>query len=234
MSKLSKKEIEKALDERIKKMGFKKKKFNYFKQINDNVFYTLSFSFLTKYSDGNIGVDVIVGVLNKTIEDLKFKLTGLNNFDLMLPTISTQIGYLMPDKNYKKWNFVEKKDNSDILNDLLNSIQIYGNEYFEKYMDINQIFNLIEKGGTGVLNHNRDRCLPILYYLKGEKQKGLEFIETAIERQSTPVSDEERTFLQKLAGKNGQVIIGSGVGKVDPEYLKFKENFKLLNQPKAK
>ena len=81
----------------------------------------MSFSFLTKYSDGNIEVDVIVGVLNKTIEDLKFKLTGLNNFDLMLPTISTQIGYLMPEKNYKNWNFIENNDNTKVINDLLYS-----------------------------------------------------------------------------------------------------------------
>jgi hypothetical protein len=229
MSKQLKKEIEKAIDEHIKKMGFKKKKFMYYKQIKHNVFVTLYFSFLTKYSDGNIEVDVTVGVLNKTIEELKYKLTGLNNLDLMLPTISTQIGYLMPEKNYKKWNFIENMDNTIVLNDLFNSIQTYGYPYFEQYLDIKQIFDLIEKGGTGVLNHNRDRCLPILYYLKGEKQKGIEFIETAIERQNTPVSDEERAFLQKLAGKDGQVIIGSGVGKVDPEYLKFKENFKLLD-----
>jgi hypothetical protein len=31
-----------------------------------------------------------------------------------------------------------------------------------------------------------------------------------------------------LAGPDGQVIIGTGYGKVDPEYLKFVEKYKAL------
>jgi hypothetical protein len=72
--------------------------------------------------------------------------------------------------------------------------------------DFNTLFQTFEICGGSVVNVSRDRRLPILYYLKGEKEKGLKFIEEAIERQQQPGGEEQ----------------------FDSNYLDFAERYKSL------
>ncbi len=227
MSKEFLKEVEKGMSAICNKIGFKKKQYYFIKPIENNVIATLNFGMAAHKVQGHIYVNVAIGVSHKNIEELYIKLTEKSNA-LFQATISMQIGYLMPEDSFKEWDFVESTDNSNVFEDLLNCIQTYGFEYIEKMKDFNNLFEAFEKRVSGVLNQSRDRYLPILHYLKGDKQKGIQFIEEAIERQKKPVDDEKKEFLKKLAGSGGQVIIGSGIGKVDPEYLKFAENYSLL------
>ena len=228
MSQLFKKEIEKGLTAISDRIGFKKKKYNFFKPINDNVFATLGFGMATHTEKGHIYVNVTIGVSHKNVEELRTKLTGYNSLEIMQPTIGRQIGYLMPENSFKEWDFAENMDNSHAYEDILKNIQTYGFAYHESMKDFDSLFEAIYQRVPGVLNQGRDRYLPIFYYLKGEKQKGLEAIEDAIERQKQPISEAEKERLKKLAGLGGQVIIGSGYGNVDPEYLKFVDKYITL------
>ncbi|MDD4553606.1 MAG: hypothetical protein PHP04_05345 [Bacteroidales bacterium] len=227
MSKEFIKEIEKGLSTICNKIGFKKKQYYFIKSFNDNVIATLNFGIVSHKVKGHIFVDVGVGVAYNDIEKLYTELTNIDK-SIFKHTISEQLGYLMPHKNYKEWDFVENADNSNTFEDLLNCIQTYGFEYFERMKDFNNLFEAFETRTPGLLNQARDRYLPILYSMKGEKRKGIQFIEEAVERQKKPVDDGKKEFLKKLAGSGGQVIIGNGVGKVDPEYLKFAENYKAM------
>ena len=56
------------------------------------------------------------------------------------------------------------------------------------------------------MNVSRDRRLPILYYLKGEKEKGLKFIEETIKKQQQSI----------------------GMGQLDSDYMEFAERYKDL------
>lgn len=226
MSQIFKKEVEKGLSTICNRIGFKKKKYNFYKPINENVYTTLGFGMALYKVKEHIFVDVMVGVIHKDVEEIKTKLTGYNNLDIMQPTIGLQLGYLMPESSYKEWGFAENADNGHIFEDMLKNIQTYGFAYHEKMRSFDHLFEAIENREPGVLNQARDRYLPILYYMKGDKPGGLKTIEEAIERQKQPVSETQMEELKKLAGPGGQVIIGSGMGQVDPEYLKFAERYK--------
>lgn len=228
MSQVLKKIVEKGLADICDRIGFKKKKYNFYKPINEDVYATLGFGLALHRVREHIYVNATVGVLHKNIEEFKKKLTGYNNLEVMQPTSGLQIGYLMPENIYKEWDFIENTDNSHVFEDILINIQTYGFPYQEKMKDFDNLLEAFEKRVPGILNQARDRYLPIFYYLKGDKQKGLKAIEEAIERQKKPMTEEEIEFLKKLAGTGGQVIVGSGVGKVDPEYLKFAQRFKAL------
>jgi len=220
--------VEKGLVNMCGKIGFKKRKYNFYKPMNELVYATLGFPLAKHVAKGHIYVNVVVGVLHKNVENLYYKLTGYNRLDIMQPTIGNTIDDLIPENSYKEWDFIEGEDNSHLYDDILSCIQTYGFPYQEKMKDFDNLLEAFEKRAPGILNWARDRYLPILYYLKGDKQKGLKFIEEAIERQKQPISETELERLKKLAGPGGQVIIGSGIGKVDPEYLKFAENYKAL------
>lgn len=247
-----KKEVETGLATISKKIGFKKKKYNYYKPINEQVYATLGFSMGTHTNKGHIYVNVTIGVSHKNVEELRAKITGYNSLDIMQPTIGIQIGYLMPVNSFKEWDFVEKEDNSSLYEDILKNIQTYGFVYQDKMKNIDNLFEAFDKNSLGVLTHARDRYLPILYYLKGNKPEGLRVIEESLERQLKFVTDEEikktnsgesivirastdkvdsngfENMLKKIPSGGSIVIVGSGIGKVDPEYLKFVENYKEL------
>ncbi len=225
MSRIFKKEVEKGFSLMSKGMGFKLKKYNFYKPISEMAHATLGFGMATHTDKGHIYVDVTIGVFHKDVEELLNKLTGYNSFDIMQPTIGTQIGYLMPGNSYKEWDFIENKDNSHLYDDILTNIQTYGFAYQEKMKDFDKLLEAFEKREPGIFNSARDRCLPILYYLKGDKQKGLKAIEAAIERQKQPFKESD---LPKLSGEDVLTIIGPGIGKVDPEYLKFAEKYEAL------
>jgi len=221
------KEINENIKLICKQIDFQKKRYYYIKKIDDNVLATLHFGYVRFAKKDHIYVDVTVGVSYKDIESLYIRLLEVEK-NIFRSTIGTQIGYLMPENRYKEWDFVENSDNTHQYEDILKNIKEYGFPYQKRMSDFNNLLQAFEKREPGILNIARDKYLPIMYYLKGEKQKGVEFIKKAIERQQQPVSEEEKKLLKELAGPGGQVIIGSGIGKVDPAYLKFAENYKKL------
>lgn len=226
MSQIFKKEVEKNLTAISNRVGFKKKKYNFYKPISENVYATLGFGMAAHTDKEHIYVNLTIGVSHIDVEEILTKLTGYNSLEIMQPTIGIQIGYLMPDKSFKEWDFVENADNSPLYEDILNGIQTYGFAYQERMKSFDNLFEAFEKRVSGVLNQARDKYLPILYYLKGNKQKGLEAIIEAVERQKKPLRESS---MPKFSGaKEVITIVGSGIGKVDPDYLKFVENYKSL------
>lgn len=218
------KEVEKGLAEICNRMLFKKKQYYFIKPMNASVIATLSFGFILYKAKGHIFIDVAVGVSHNAIEELYAKLTGIDK-SIFKHTISLQLGDVMPGNSYEEWDFVENADNSSVYENLLSCIQTYGFAYQEKMKDFDNLLEPFEKREPGILNYYRDRYLPILYYLKGDKQKGLKAIEAAIERQKQPFKESD---LPKLSGEDVLTIIGPGIGKVDPEYLKFAEKYEAL------
>lgn len=250
MSKQFKKEIEEGLSEMCNAIGFKKKKNHYCKLIKDNVYATLGIG-MSQRIRGHVLVDVTIGVRYEDVEELRNKLTDCKSSKYIQPTIGTQLGYLMPDNDYREWVCIEGADNAPQLNDLSNSIVAYGYKYIDRMANFDNLFEAFAKREPGILIHARDEYLPMLYYLKNEKEKGLKFIEEAIERRSQPMDKEEKASLQKQVGPEGRIlmagedngsidwkqlekleriiIVGSGYnGVIDPLYLKFVENYKAL------
>ncbi len=227
MSKIFEKEIKEGLLELSKKIGYKKKKYFFTKTKDDNITDALLFGLSLYRKPNHTYVDITVGVAHKNVELLYTKLTNKDK-NIFNTTISSQIGYLMPERNYKDWEFSKGKDNTKVFDDILMAIQTYAFPYQEKMANFENLFEAYKKREPGILHIHRDRYLPILYYLKGEKQKGLDFIKEAIERQKKPIDKKEMEIFKKLAGSDGQIIIGGGIGKVDPLYLEFAERYKAL------
>jgi hypothetical protein len=104
-------------------------------------------------------------------------------------------------------------DNIDVVNlELIDVIKSYGLPFIEKYQNPDELLKCVEERKY-ILTENMDYDLPILYYLNGDKQKGLHYIEEGIERKKI-LKDRSITPLSELV--------------ISPTYLRYYENYKEL------
>lgn len=234
-------------------LGFKKKRHYFVKNINKNVFSTISFNTSVCTLKGHTLINPFVGVGYIDVNQLYLTLCDVKN--CVCPTIWQGLGYLMPDNNYKEWDFINEGNNDDVLSDMFSAILLYGEQYWKRLSDFDELFKAVYIRETGLINDRRERLLPVLYYMKGEKQKGVEFIEKTIKRSSIRPTDKEllagqdpnstiilrsgegpkhttdelEKMLRNLPSGGSLHFVGAGYnGHVDPEYLKFAERYKQL------
>lgn len=206
-----------------KELGFKKRKSNFYKPLKEGVFSTIGFGISHYGIAGHSFINVMVGVIYEEVELLSYQLTGYNRLAFMQPQIGTQIGYLMPENKPKIWEFVNNTDNTMTIEDLLYNLKNYAIPYQKKYQEPSVFFDSIDDVNiAGYLI--RDRYLPILYYLRGDKQSGLKVIEEAIERQLHP----NMPIVPSIRGAEVELYVGPAYGRVDPSYLTFAENYRNL------
>ena len=219
------KDFERMIQTDLKTISFQKKKYLFVKQLDENTSGTIGFVIASHRIPGVLFINPVVGVFHKQIEELYSKLTGRDTVKMCFPVISRPIGYLTPANEYMEWEYSEKLNIDEINADILDTIKKFGLPFIEKYRNQDDLLKCIEERKY-ILNDVKDYRLPILYYLRGEKQKGLEAIEASIERQKKPI---DISSIPKFSGFfEDMITIGSGNSTVDPEFLKFVEKYKAL------
>lgn len=246
----AKENIERGISEGIKALGFKKKKYFYYKLIKPNIYATIGVGSSSAFHEKCRAYSIQLGILYENVERIAYELTGINKLALMKPTMSTDIGYLMPENRFKKWELSYEFSNEKEFSEMFKAIETYGNEYWGKYSNSDVLFHAFYIREAGIQNVTRDKYLPILYYIRGEKEKGLQVIENAIARMGTRHTDEELRWnqnenmailragegshmsaeeMEKLLRDNGSFMIVAGDGVVSPEYLEFREKYMQLD-----
>lgn len=252
---MSCKDIDKEIDQRCKDLGFKKKKYNYYKPLTDSTMAIIGFGRTSFSQTGRFFINAIIGVFRKDIDDIYSRLTGYTCAKHMQPTIGIQLGYLMPINDYYEWDIVDGEDNHEKFDDIFFNIKKYGFPYQSEMADLDNVFAAFYRRDRGILNTAREKILPILYYMKGEKEKGADFIHETIERNSAIPTDEEllagrnkektillrageepnltaddlRKMLKRLPDGGSFEIVSAGYnGQVDPSYLEFAERYMQL------
>lgn len=170
------------LNEICSELGFVRKKYIYIKPVSDNIYLTISFSIASYQVKGYRFVAPRIGMM---YEDVEKTLRDVSELDLLkriryTSTISEHIGYIMPIHDWKEWIFVEYGTNSKVLiNDLKKSLKKYSEIYCAQFSNIENVIEMIEDKGWGSAYSKLFARLPIMYYLTGQKQKGIEFINRA-------------------------------------------------------
>jgi hypothetical protein len=150
-------------------------------KFNNKIFATIGFGTVWNRKNKSLFVNPVLGIYYKEVEDLFFELT--KNKSHFQSSVSTPLGYLTTASKYLEWEFNEYMEFQTTCNDLLETIKSYGLPYVNRLKDWTQFIKEFEdsKYTAGFI---KDYKLPIIYYLNGEKSKGLEFIEQKIKQNS--------------------------------------------------
>lgn len=123
---------------------------------------------------------------------LKFEYLTDQSF---LPELIQEIEAVIKQRLFEKKiflheNFYVDTDCRPTLSQLFDKIKQYGYEYFELLRNEDNFFKLLQEGHPLVAEKSEFN-LPVLYYLRGEKQKGLACIENEINKRNQRKTDEQ-------------------------------------------
>ena len=175
---------------------------------------------------------ISVGVIYKNINDEGIKFGEANHLIYYNPMECIHIGYLMPQKDYHGWYFELNGDPQaieDNIRDVASTIIQYGFPHLEMLSEEDNLINEIDRNSTKA---HKGRLIPIIYYMRNEKERALEYIEKTIKKLSKGFTKEDYELAKKLAGEGGYFIMVEN--NALKYYMEFVENFKrILNEENA-
>ena len=162
------KELEKYLKEMCQEMGFKKAKYTYYRQINDDFIANVMFPCASYQVKHHILVACAVGITSISVENIIrqcAELTYLKEYD---STIQTNIGYIAPQNHYMEWDCSEQTCTSILFKDIQTTIEKYAYPFFNRYSNLGSLERSILNGEFHTTT-DRDILLAIIAYLREDK-----------------------------------------------------------------
>ena len=228
-----KKQIMELLQQKLSVYGFKKKQQDLLirtvKEGNVIQMIILGFAHRERH---RIFFSISVGVIYKNINDEGIKFGEANHLIYYNPMECIHIGYLMPQKGYHGWYFELNGDPQaieDNIRDVASTIIQYGFPYLKMLSNEDNLINEIDKTSTATY---KGRIIPIIYHMRNEKERALQYIEKSIKEISKGFTKEDYELAKKLAGEDGYFIMAEN--NALKYYMEFVKNFKrILNEENA-
>ena len=179
-------------------LGFKRKGQHDFVKEHNDFIQTLSFQHAVTQSHSR-DYTILVSIRNFQMEKI-----GHDTEVYFVGGWSVNIGYLTPCENYKEW-FVENSAPNDvrqeIIDDVISNIETYAIPFLNKYSDIKELIHGIEEGNR-FLSFQSEYKLPILYFLNGECDLAIAYMNEALKRKSTKAAKVDDDYPRELLEKN--------------------------------
>ena len=171
-------------------LGFKRKGQHDFVKEHNGFIQTLSFQHAVSQSHSR-DYTILVSIRNSLMEKI-----GHDTEVYFVGGWSVNIGYLTPCENYKEW-FVENSAPNDvrqeIIDDIISNIETYAIPFLNKYSDIKELIHGIEEGNRFLSFHSGYK-LPILYYLNGEYDLAISYMNEELKRKSRKAAKVEDDY----------------------------------------
>ena len=114
----------------------------------------------------------------------------------------------------------------DNIRDVASTIIQYGFPYLEMLSNEDNLINEIDRTSTTTY---KGRIIPIIYHMRNEKERALQYIEKSIKKISKGFTKEDYESAKRLAGEDGYFIMVEN--NALKYYMEFVENFKrILNE----
>ncbi|MGE6757078.1 hypothetical protein ACQKGO_03610 [Corallococcus interemptor] len=128
-------------------LGFRKRAGNVFTlDLAPNVLGWLGLNQATKYrAVGEVEINPVIGVRFQDVERLVAECRGEKFHAYQPPTISSPLGYLMPQKEYKAWVFTPE-NSEEMATDMAHAITTHGVAFMRTVADLAELRRLLRDG----------------------------------------------------------------------------------------
>lgn len=187
-------------EKELKRLGFSRIKGVYVRALEGDVFGWLGLNTATHRSDGRVGINPVVGVRHERIENMVEELIGENE-PKFSPTVSTALGYLMPEGRYLEWLIEASPFNcGPECQRMVEAIEVYGIPFMKQRCGLGSIFRDLEE----LPFTSKDAAIyrvPVAHWLAGEHSLAIAFVDNQIGElgdRNDPAARQYRTFASNL------------------------------------
>jgi len=207
------------LREKLALLGFKRKgKDEFLREVNGFV-HSIGFCHSSSIPHFR-SYYIMIGLSYPKLEDLAMDL-GV----YYAGAWGVNIGQLTPKNNFQQWlveNSATEEDVRDTVIDMVNLIEAYAVPFLNKYSDINEFLFELEEGSR-LVPRNAGYNLPLLYYMLGEKENAISYINQELIRKE---SEAKRSHEDNPFEPNNNNIRETPLDREYNEYKEFAEKLK--------
>jgi hypothetical protein len=153
----------------------------------------------THRGDGAVEINPVVGVRSQKVEQLVSELSGRNQRNRFLPTVSTNVGYVMPQQSYYRQLFRSGVDIKIGTGELADVVSTFGVPFMRQNANLEVLSESMERhiGWPDIISYS----LPVAYLLLGHAERAEEYVKrrlAKLEETPSPATDQYRQFANRV------------------------------------
>lgn len=146
-------------------------------ELSDGVLGWIGLNRATRYRQrGEVEINPVVGIRNQAVERMVAEFHGEKFHPYLPPTVSTPIGYVMPEQRYIAWVFGQG-NNSEQARDLVAAVEDHGLPFMRSLIDLPAVCDALKRR----LGHDLEYRLPVVLSLVGEDKEAHTAVDRAVE-----------------------------------------------------
>jgi hypothetical protein len=175
----------------LAELGFVKRRGALLQERGEGASGWIGLNLATRGLPRSLLVNPVVGVRFAYLEELQVALRDDVPRSKPMPVISKPLGYLMPEKSFRSWEFAQGDDTGQVAASLAGAVRQYGEPYISQYSDWAMLSRHI--GETGFLaEHERAKILPLVHEINGNHREARFIIENELQR----IADSDDMYAQ--------------------------------------
>lgn len=154
---------------------------------------------------GRFEINPVVGVCHEGVESRRAALQGTKARRYELATLSSAVGYLMPEGAYRAWYFQDGSDFDEVAGDLAAAVVAYGFAFGQEHAELEVIADDLEQVRFTTLEARKTR-LPIAYQLLGRPQEARRTLDASlaeVKSETHLAAEQFRTFVERFEAESG-------------------------------
>jgi len=203
-----KKRVVEYLSAELDSSDFRLGKGNLTVQLDSEFTGHVGFNFALHRTDGLIGLNPIMNIVCRQIEDALIDLTeGAERRPV--PSLTSALGYLTPEHRFLEWLFDPKASPADHVQEskrIAKGITLYGVPFLREYATLETVVTCLEQSKFSFVER-ANYHLPVAYRLVGEEQKAKAFVQRRLvdfNNRTDLAANQYRQFAEKfLSGNRG-------------------------------
>jgi hypothetical protein len=201
--------------EQLARIGFQKRKTDIFTvALNEEVIGWLGMN-KALYHEGVLQINPVVGVRHQELESHLSALLDQKPHQYIPASLSTNVGYLMPEEKYAAWSFQEGEDCKTLVTQMVATVDEFGRSFMEQNATLESIYNTLLNSKRGTPPDPLDYRIAVASVILGKRTEAESFVDKKL-REIGGRSDEAAEWFRKFATKlreRGTVDVSPNDGK---------------------
>jgi hypothetical protein len=159
------------------------------------------------HTKGHFSINPVVGVRHGAVERVVAECRGEKFHEYIPATISTSLGYLLPEAQYRSWDF--GGETTDVVAaDLANNVATYGLLFMRETASLSALCQAFEER-RGLHEHQLTYRRPVAWLLAGSRARARQIVDESLAKlghRTDPAADEYRRFADKFVAFTAGVV----------------------------